>query len=191
MKFYKLLVGVSLAVLASISVNASAQTNICTWNSVYGSTDSYGNSTVTLICRIASGTVVASRQDIWYRGSSNYTCGTASVSAGYKKTGAREGSYYPLMCNDIIAVDNSTPPPVVTVYPGSSCAWAKTPSYHGYDYYDFNCQNYGKVATKTVGFPWSYYSQGYSCRISAVSPYKVESWTNSGSTSCDITKVTK
>lgn len=192
MKFYKLLAGFGLAVLASVSVNASAQTSVCTWNSVYGSSDSYGNSSVSFICRISTGAVVASRQDTRYSWQSTYNCGTASIMAGYKKTGATQGSYYPAMCNDVIVVDNTPPvviPQPVVVFPGASCSWVATPSYYGYNYFDFVCANHGVVAKKTMGYPWSYSSSGYSCKISPVAPYKVESWTNN--TSCDVTKVTK
>lgn len=191
MKFYKLLAGFGLAVLASISVNASAQTAACTWSSVYGYGGG-GTSYTVFVCKTVSGNQIASRTDAYnYQYVQQRICGTPSVSNGYKSTGIKQGNYYPLSCNDIIVVDTTTPPPIISVYPGSSCAWSQTPSYMGYNYYDFNCQGFGKVATKTVGFPWSYSSQGYSCRISAVAPYKVESWTNVGSTNCDITKVTK
>lgn len=190
MKFLKLCAGLGLAVLASISVNASAQTAACTWSSVYGYGSS-GTSYTVFVCKTGAGSQIASRTDTYnYQYVSQRICGTPSVASGYKSTGIKEGTYYPLSCNDIIVVDTTPPPPPpVTIYPGTSCSWIKTPSYYGYDYYDFSCANYGVVAKKTVGFPWSYSSQGYSCKIAPVSPYKVESWTNN--TSCDVSKVTK
>ncbi len=101
MKFLKLCAGFSLAVLASVSVNVSAQTAACTWTSVYGSTVN-GISTVSFICRNSAATVIASRTDSKYTWQSNYTCGTPSIMSGYQKTGAKEGSHYPLICNDVI-----------------------------------------------------------------------------------------
>lgn len=189
MKFYKLLAGFGLVVLASVSVSASAQTSECTWNSVYGYSGG-GYSYTSFICKNSGGAVLASRTDTYTYSNGQYTCGTASVAAGYKSSGINQGTSYPAKCNYNIVVDTTPPPPPpVTVYPGSSCSWKQTPSYYGYEYYDFTCQNYGVVAKKTMGFPWSYSSQGYSCKIGPVAPYKVESWTNN--TSCDVTKVTK
>ncbi len=101
MKFLKLCAGLGLAVLASVSVNASAQTAACTWTSVYGSNVN-GVSTVSFVCRNSTATVIASRTDSRFTWQSNYTCGTPSIMSGYQKTGAKEGVYYPLICNDVI-----------------------------------------------------------------------------------------
>lgn len=192
MKFLKLCAGLGLAVLASVSVNASAQTAACKWTGVYGYGGGGASYTV-LACKTPTNTVVASRTDVYnYQYSGRYTCGTPSVAAGYRNTGIYEGSSsYPTMCNTIITAEALPQPPkteTVVVYPGSSCSWAHRGNYQGYDVYDFNCNGYGKVAVKTLGYPWSYSSSGYSCGIAPVSPYKVES--SSGTQSCDVTKVT-
>lgn len=64
MKFYKLLAGFGLAVLASVSVNTSAQASECTWSSVYGYSGG-GYSYISLICRNSSSAVLASRTDTY------------------------------------------------------------------------------------------------------------------------------
>lgn len=193
MKFYKLLAGFGLAVLASVSVNASAQTAACTWSGVYGYGGGGGQSYTTVACKTPSGTVIASRTDVYRYGSqyfTGWTCGTPSVSSGYTNTGITQGATYPALCNTIITTNAPvivTPPTVV--YPGTSCTWAHQGNYQGYDVYNFNCAGYGKVATKTKGYPWSYSSQGYTCRIDAVTPYILVK--TGGATECDISKVTK
>lgn len=108
MKFLKIFISLGLIALAGASVNASAQTAQCNWSSVYGSTDGYGNSTVYFICRHTSGSVIATRTDVRYPWQQNYTCGTPSIMTGYKKSGLTQGTFYPLMCNDIIVLSTSS-----------------------------------------------------------------------------------
>lgn len=101
MKFSTIIASLGLLLLSSISMNASAQTSVCTWRSVYGYTS--GSYTyISHICQIASGATVASRQDTYYISWGYYSCGTPSVSAGYQNTGIKQGTQYPAQCNDII-----------------------------------------------------------------------------------------
>ncbi|WP_440906002.1 hypothetical protein ACMZOO_07110 [Catenovulum sp. SX2] len=82
--------------------------------------------------------------------------------------------------------------PEIPVYPGDQCSWVQKQGYYGYDYYDFKCFYHGVVATKTVGYPWSYSSPGYSCQISGKTGFNVTTTgTGLGDTQCDITKITK
>lgn len=106
MNFYKMLTGAGLMLLASLSVNASAQTSVCSWNSVYGYTS--GNYSYTsFICRTSSNAVVASRSDTYDLSWGQRTCGAVSVSSGYQNTNTTQGSYYPANCNTNITVANA------------------------------------------------------------------------------------
>ncbi len=106
MKFSTLLASLSLMFLGSVSISASAQTSVCTWNSVYGYT-SGGTSYTTYICRTSSNVVAASRTDTWTYGI-GYRCGTPSISTGFHNTHIKQGSTYPLQCNDIIVTATTT-----------------------------------------------------------------------------------
>ncbi len=109
--------------LGSISINASAQSSACTWASVYGYI-SNNNQYISWNCQSPSGTIIASRQDIysltWY----TYSCGSVNVVSGYQNTGTTQGSSYPQNCNtNIVAATTPTPPanpPVNPCYTGSS-----------------------------------------------------------------------
>lgn len=193
MKFLKLCAGLGLAVLASISVNASAQTAACTWSIISGYGGPGGWSSMLASCKTSSGLQIASRTDTKASSTAPIVCGTATISSGYVGTNTFGTGAYPSYCNQVIVAGGSSSASsssvATSVYPGSSCSWVHTSNSMGYDQFDFNCSGYGKVAYKVMGYPWSYSSQGYTCRIYAVSPYKVQSW--DGTTSCDVTKVTK
>lgn len=106
MKISKLIAGFGLMLLGSVSINASAQSSACTWNSVYGYTS--GNYSYTsFICRQSSGNVIASRQDVYNLSWGTYTCGSVSVASGYQNTGITQGSSYPFSCNTNIVVANT------------------------------------------------------------------------------------
>lgn len=108
MKFSNLVASFGLLVLGSISINASAQTSVCTWSSVYGYTS--GSYTyISFLCRNSSNAVIASRSDSYYIPGGYYNCGTPSVSAGYVNTGIKQGTSYPAKCNDIIVASNTPP----------------------------------------------------------------------------------
>lgn len=125
MKFSKLLAGFGLMFLGSLSINASAQTTVCTWGSVYGYS-SGGTSYTTFICRVGGGTVVAaSRTDTWTYGP-GYTCGTVTVAAGYQNTYTTQGSSYPLNCNTNV-IATGTPPAS-----SAAASSAANPCYTGY-----------------------------------------------------------
>lgn len=100
MKFSKALAGLGFLVLGSVAFNASAQASVCTWSSVYGYS-SGGSSYTTYICKTSSNVVAASRTDTWTSGI-GYSCGTPTVSNGFHNTQIRQGTFYPLLCNDII-----------------------------------------------------------------------------------------
>lgn len=194
MKFYKLFAGFSLAVLASVSVNASAQTAACTWSIVSGYGGPGGWSSMLASCKTTAGLQIATRTDTKASSTAPIVCGTATISSGYIGTSSYGTGGYPSYCNQVITVGGSTSSSSsssvsTTIYPGSSCSWTRTGNYMGYDYFDFDCNGYGKVATKRMGYPWSYSSQGYSCVIDAVSPYIVSK--TGGVTACDISKVIK
>ena len=107
-------------------------------------------------------------------------CSVSSVDSAYKVTGSNcSRTFYKKAAE-------------IPVYPGDQCSWVQKQSYYGYDYYDFKCLYHGVVATKTVGYPWSYSSPGYSCSIGAKTGFNVTTTgTGLGDTQCDVTKVTK
>lgn len=109
MKFSTSVASFAFLLLGGVSINASAQSSVCTWASVYGYT-SNNNQYISWNCTLPGGTIVASRQDvyslIWYR----YTCGSARVVNGYQDTGTTQGSSYPQNCNTNIVAAPVTPP---------------------------------------------------------------------------------
>ncbi len=100
MKLSKYIAAFGLTLLGSLSINTHAQTSVCTWSSVYGYSGG-GVSYTTFICKTSSNVMAASRTDSWTSGI-GYSCGTPSISAGYQNTYIKQGSFYPLQCNDII-----------------------------------------------------------------------------------------
>lgn len=124
MKFSTLAAGFGLFLLGSTAINASAQTSVCTWNSVYGYTS--GSYTyISFLCRNSSSAVIASRSDTYYIPGGYYTCGSPTVTSGYQNTGIKQGTSYPAKCNDVI---------VATGTPSSSSAAsssAPNPCYTG------------------------------------------------------------
>lgn len=107
MKLSKVITSFVFLLLGGMSINASAQSSVCSWASVYGYT-SNNISYISWNCRLPSGSVVASRTDTysltWY----NYTCGSVSVSSGYLNTGTTQGSSYPQNCNTNIVTTTTT-----------------------------------------------------------------------------------
>lgn len=124
MKFSKLVTGLGLMLLGSVSINASAQTSVCSWNSVYGYSGG-GYSYTSFICKTSSNAVVASRSDTYNTSNGQYTCGSPTVSNGYQNTNIKQGTHYPAKCNDIIVASNTAPV-------SSSAASAANPCYTGY-----------------------------------------------------------
>jgi len=106
MKFSNYLVAFGLLFLGFISINANAQTPVCTWNSVYGYTNNNISYTI-YICRLSSNVVVATRTDTWSYGR-GHSCGTPNVSDGYHNTQIRQGSTYLSYCNDTIVATNTS-----------------------------------------------------------------------------------
>ncbi len=121
MKLSKLIASFCFLLLGSISINASAQSSVCTWASVYGYTA--GNvSYISWNCKLPSGTVAASRTDTYSLVSYTYSCGSVSVSAGYQNTGTAQGTAYPQNCNTniVTTTTTTTTQPVNPCYTGSS-----------------------------------------------------------------------
>ena len=133
MKFSKLVAGFGLMLLGSVSVNASAQ-SACTWSSVYGYTS--GNISYTsFICRASSNHVLASRSDTYDSSRGLRSCGTATVSNGYRNTSITQGTYYPANCNtNIVAIttlpasSSSAASSINVCYTGSSQIIQTSPS---------------------------------------------------------------
>lgn len=107
MRLFKFVAALGFLLLGSVSLNASAQSSVCTWASVYGYT-SNNISYISWNCKLSNNTVVASRTDTysltWY----NYTCGSVSVASGYLNTGTTQGSSYPQNCNTNIVATTTT-----------------------------------------------------------------------------------
>lgn len=104
MQFSKLVASIGLIVLGSFSINASAQTSLCTWSSVYGST-SNGYTSVTFLCRSSNNAVLASRQDN-NPSAGPFWCGSITIASGYKSAGS-QGTGYPATCNVAIVAANT------------------------------------------------------------------------------------
>ena len=128
MQFSKLVASIGLIVLGSFSINASAQTSVCTWGSTYGTSTS-----VTWLCRNSSNVTLATRTDT-HNGTGQYWCGSVNVSSGYTNTGIVQGSNYPLKCNVTIVAANTPPvtppvtPPTTDCHTGSSQIIQTSPS---------------------------------------------------------------
>ncbi|HEY8940536.1 MAG TPA: hypothetical protein VIM59_10110 [Cellvibrio sp.] len=98
MKLSKVITSFVFLLLGGMSINASAQSSVCSWASVYGYT-SNNISYISWSCKLSSGTAVASRTDTYNQTWNTYTCGSVSVSAGYQNTGTAQGTAYPQNCN--------------------------------------------------------------------------------------------